>query len=137
MVGLLLGLLLAAPAPAKAASPKRSPKPAAAPQRPPLCAGDYADDDYEPGHLVLSKVLADPAADIALLKARKVLPILPYRIGRSTALRPGNLVQVRGFPLRAFPAVSVGKVVNPYTEDTEHGWSHSDLVVNGVLSGGT
>ena len=191
MVGLLLGLLLAAPAPAKAASPKRTPKPAAAPQRPPLCAGDYADavpaalaaqvldgvreqfvfavrntatyehvyygrdgklrrsyvrsvvhgtafayqvkdgetllvtnehvaerpdvtdddhpvdgvptgskkvreqlkivrnedDDYEPGHLVLSKVLADPAADIALLKARKVLPILPYRMGRSTPSR--------------------------------------------------
>src|SRR5438105_619322 len=240
MVGLLLGLLLAAPAPAKAASPKRSPKPAAAPQRPPLCAGDYADavpaalaaqvldgvreqfvfavrntatyehvyygrdgklrrsyvrsvvhgtafayqvkdgetllvtnehvaerpdvtdddhpvdgvptgskkvreqlkivrnedDDYEPGHLVLSKVLADPAADIALLKARKVLPILPYRMGRSTALRPGNLVQVRGFPLGAFPAVSVGKVVNPYTEDTEHGWSHSDFVVDALLSAG-
>jgi len=240
MVGLLLGLLLAAPAPAKAASPKRTPKPAAAPQRPPLCAGDYADavpaalaaqvldgvreqfvfavrntatyehvyygrdgklrrsyvrsvvhgtafayqvkdgetllvtnehvaerpdvtdddhpvdgvptgskkvreqlkivrnedDDYEPGHLVLSKVLADPAADIALLKARKVLPILPYRMGRSTALRPGNLVQVRGFPLGAFPAVSVGKVVNPYTEDTEHGWSHSDFVVDALLSAG-
>src|SRR5207237_3365516 len=94
------------------------------------------DDDYEPGHLVLSKVLADPAADIALLKARKVLPILPYRIGRSTALRPGNLVQVRGFPLGAFPAVSVGNVVNPYTEDTEHGWSHSDFVVDGLLSAG-
>jgi len=26
-------------------------------------------------------------------------PVLPYRLGRSAALRPGNLVQVRGFPL--------------------------------------
>src|SRR5262249_36600222 len=85
------------------------------------------EDDYEPGPLALSKVPSDPASDIAIVKAHKLLPLMPFRVGRSSALRPGNLVQVRGFPLGAFSAVSVGKVVNPYTEDTEKGWSHSDF----------
>jgi serine protease Do len=94
------------------------------------------DDDYEPGHVALSKVLSDAAADIAIVKAHKLLPLMPFRFGRSSALRPGNLVQVRGFPLGAFSAVSVGKVVNPYTEDTEKGWSHSDFVIDALLSAG-
>jgi serine protease Do len=94
------------------------------------------DDDYEPGHVPLAKVLSDPAADIAIVKARKRLPMMPFRIGRSSALRPGNLVQVRGFPLGAFAAVNTGKVVNPYTPDTEHGWSHSDFVIDALLSAG-
>jgi serine protease Do len=94
------------------------------------------DDDYEPGHVALAKVLSDAAADIAIVKAHKLLPPMPFRFGRSSALRPGNLVQVRGFPLGAFSAVSVGKVVNPYTEDTEKGWSHSDFVIDALLSAG-
>jgi serine protease Do len=94
------------------------------------------EDDYEPGHVALKLALSDSAADIAIVKARKILPVMPFRIGRSSALRPGNLVQVRGFPLGAFAAVSVGKVVNPYTEDTERGWSHSDFVVDALLSAG-
>src|SRR6266481_3635797 len=69
------------------------------------------DDDYEPGHVALAQVL-------------------------SGALRAGNLVQVRGFPLGAFSALSMGKVVNPYTEDTEKGWSHSDFVIDALLSAG-
>src|SRR3954464_11853698 len=94
------------------------------------------EDDYEPGHVQLKLALSDSAADISIVKARKVLPVMPFRIGRSSALRPGNLVQVRGFPLGAFAAVNVGKVVNPYTEDTERGWSHSDFVVDALLSSG-
>src|ERR1700674_4778613 len=54
-------------------------------------------DDYEPGHVPLLRVLSDPQADIAVLKARKQLGVMPWRIGRSASLRPGNLVQVRGF----------------------------------------
>jgi serine protease Do len=30
----------------------------------------------------------------------------------------------------------MGKVVNPYTEDTEKGWSHSDFVIDALLSAG-
>jgi S1-C subfamily serine protease len=93
-------------------------------------------DDYEPGHVLLIKVLSDAQADIAVLKARKQLAVMPYRIGRSSALRPGNLVQVRGFPLGAFAAVNTGKVLNPMTHDSERGWSHSDFMIDALLSSG-
>src|SRR5207245_10131144 len=78
-------------------------------------------DDYEPGHIVLAKLLSDPQADIAVLKARKQLGVMPHRIGRSSALRPGHLVQVRGFPLGAFQELNTGKVVNQMTLDTTRG----------------
>src|SRR5438874_11313125 len=93
-------------------------------------------DDYEPGHIVLAKVLSAPQADIAVLKARKQLGVMPYRIGRSSALRSGNLVQVRGFPLGAFQALNTGKVVNPMTLDTERGWNHADFMVDALLAAG-
>src|SRR5436190_942570 len=93
-------------------------------------------DDYEPGHVALAKLLSDTQADIAVLKTRKQLPVMPYRLGRSAALRPGNLVQVRGFPLGAFAAVNTGKVLNPMTHDTERGWNHTDFVVDALLNSG-
>lgn len=93
-------------------------------------------DDYEPGHVPLVKVLADPQADIAVLKAKKPMGVMPFRIGRSAALRPGNLVQVRGFPLGAFAALNTGKVLNPMTVDSERGWNHTDFVVDALLNSG-
>src|SRR5205085_263098 len=93
-------------------------------------------DDYEPGHVALVKVLSDPQADVAVLKARKTLGVMPYRLGRSASLRPGNLVQVRGFPLGAFAALNTGKVLNPLTSDTERGWNHNDFVVDALLNSG-
>jgi serine protease Do len=93
-------------------------------------------DDYEPGHVLLARVLSDPAADIAVLKAKKVLPAMPFHLGRSSQLRAGNLVQVRGFPLGAFAALNTGKVLNPFTEDTEKGWMHADFVIDALLSSG-
>jgi S1-C subfamily serine protease len=93
-------------------------------------------DDYEPGHVPLAKLLSDTQADIAVLKTRKQLPVMPYRLGRSAALRPGNLVQVRGFPLGAFAAVNTGKVLNPMTHDTERGWNHVDFMIDALLASG-
>ena len=93
-------------------------------------------DDYEPGHVALQRLLSDPQADIAVLKAKKQLGVMPYRIGRSASLRPGNLVQVRGFPLGAFAALNTGKVLNPLTIDSERGWNHSDFVVDALLNSG-
>src|SRR6266436_3282548 len=93
-------------------------------------------DDYEPGHVPLVKLLSDTQADIAVLKARKALPVMPYRIGRSAALRPGNVVQVRGFPLGAFAALNTGKVVNPLTHDSERGWNHADFMIDALLASG-
>src|SRR5438105_1443770 len=93
-------------------------------------------DDYEPGHVALTKLLSDPQADIAVLKARKQLGVMPYRIGRSSALRSGNLVYVRGFPLGAFAALNAGKVVRAMTLDTERGWNHADFMVDALLAAG-
>jgi S1-C subfamily serine protease len=93
-------------------------------------------DDYEPGHVPLFKLLSDPQADIAVLKARKVLAVMPYRIGRSGALRAGNLVQVRGFPLGAFAALNSGKVINPSTVDSERAWNHVDFMIDALLAAG-
>src|SRR5262245_51322717 len=52
-------------------------------------------DDFEPGHLPLVRVAADARLDAAILKANQALAALPYRIGKSSALRQGNAVQVR------------------------------------------
>jgi len=93
-------------------------------------------DDYEPGHTPLTKLLSDPQADIAVLKARKVMTVMPYRVGRSGALRSGNLVQVRGFPLGAFAALNSGKVINPSTVDSERAWNHVDFMVDALLAQG-
>src|SRR4051812_16504103 len=93
-------------------------------------------DDYEPGHVVLTKLMSDTQADVAVLKARKQLAVMPYRIGRSAALRPGNLVQVRGFPLGAFAAMNTGKVINPMMHDTERGWNHADFMIDALLAAG-
>lgn len=93
-------------------------------------------DDYEPGHLALKLVAFDPQLDAAILKAPRALTALPYRIGKSAALRQGNAVQVRGFPLGLMHAVNTGKVVNPYDRDQEQGWEHTDFVIDAILSEG-
>lgn len=93
-------------------------------------------DEYDTGHVTLSRVAADPRLDAAILKAGQPLTVLPYRIGRSAALRQGNAVQVRGFPLGLLHAVNTGKVVNPYDRDVEQGWDHTDFVIDALLSEG-
>jgi serine protease Do len=93
-------------------------------------------DDFEPGQIVLQRVAVDPLLDAAILKAAQKLTVLPYKIGRSAALRQGNAVLVRGFPLGVMQAVSSGKVVNPYDRDQEQGWDHVDFVIDALLSEG-
>ncbi len=61
---------------------------------------------------------------------------MPYKIGKSAALRQGNAVEVRGFPLGVMQAVSGGKVVNPYDRDQEQGWDHVDFVIDALLAEG-
>ena len=78
----------------------------------------------------------DPLLDAAILKASQKLTVLPYKIGKSAALRQGNAVIVRGFPLGVMQAVSSGKVVNPYDRDQEQGWDHVDFVIDALLSEG-
>src|SRR2546422_11101212 len=93
-------------------------------------------DDYEPGHVPLTKLLVDAQADVAVLKARQLLPVMPCRIGRSGALRAGTLVHVRGCPVGACAALNTGKVLNPLTQDTERGWNHVDFMIDALLASG-
>jgi len=46
------------------------------------------------------------------------------------------VVDVRGFPLGAFKATNVGKVVSTYDHDDEKDWDHVDFVVDAQLSPG-
>ena len=93
-------------------------------------------DDFEPGQVALQRVAVDPLLDAAILKANQKLTVIPFRIGKSAALRQGNVVEVRGFPLGVMQAVSSGKVVNPYDRDQEQGWDHVDFVIDALLSEG-
>jgi serine protease Do len=61
---------------------------------------------------------------------------LPWKIGRSAGIRERNVVDVRGFPLGAFHATNVGKVVSAYDHDDEKDWDHDDFVVDALLSPG-
>ncbi len=93
-------------------------------------------DDFEPGQIALTRVAVDPLLDAAVLKATQKLTVIPYKIGKSAALRQGNAVEVRGFPLGVMQAVSSGKVVNPYDRDQEQGWDHVDFVIDALLAEG-
>jgi serine protease Do len=92
---------------------------------------DYADDD-----IPLTRVVVDPALDVAVLRAHAKLAIIPWRIGKSAALAARNVVQVKGFPLGEFQATNVGKVVSPYDHDTQGSRNHDDFVVDALLSSG-
>ena len=92
--------------------------------------------EEEANQIPLKLVASDPRLDAAILKAPQPLTVLPHRIGKSAALRQGNAVEVRGFPLGLLHAVNTGKVVNPYDVDLEQGWDHVDFVIDALLSEG-
>jgi S1-C subfamily serine protease len=93
-------------------------------------------DDFEAGQIPLTRVAVDPLLDVAILKANQKLVVVPYKIGKSAALRQGDAVEVRGFPLGDMQAVSSGKIVNPYDRDQEQGWDHVDFVIDAILAEG-
>jgi serine protease Do len=93
-------------------------------------------DDDEATQIPLTKVATDEALDVAVLKTRHPLRLMPYRIGRSSALRVGNIVQVRGYPLGAFAAANAGRVISTGQLDRERAWSHEDFAVDALLNAG-
>ena len=90
----------------------------------------------------LTRVAVDLATDSAVLRARwpqkaqkptdPTIEVMPYKIGRSADLHVGNFVYVRGYPLGAFQAVNVGRVTNPFDDDREGHWNHSDFIVDAL-----
>jgi len=84
----------------------------------------------------VARVVTDPQLDVAVLKAHSDLHVMPWKIGRSSAIRERNAVEVRGFPLGAFRATSLGKVISEHDHDDYGEWDHDDFVVDALLSAG-
>jgi len=97
---------------------------------------DGESDEYERDDVALTKVVADPQLDVAILKAKVPLPVMPWKIGHSSALHDRDVVDVRGFPLGAFKANNVGKVISAYDHDDDKDWDHDDFVIDALLSPG-
>jgi serine protease Do len=97
---------------------------------------DNEDDNYERDDVPVARVVADVQLDAAILRAHATLPLMPWKIGRSGALRERNVVEVRGFPLGAFAATNVGKVISARDHDDYKDWDHDDFVVDALLSPG-
>ena len=93
-------------------------------------------DDYAADDIPLTRVVADPGLDVAVLRAHAKLEIIPWRIGKSAALVSRNAVQVKGFPLGEFQATNVGKVVTPYDHDVQGDRNHDDFVIDALLTSG-
>jgi S1-C subfamily serine protease len=93
-------------------------------------------DAYDRDDIPLTSVVADPQLDIAVLRAKTALPVLPWRIGHSAGLRERNVVDVRGFPLGVLRANNVGKVVSALDHDEQRDWNHDDFVIDALLSHG-
>jgi Trypsin-like peptidase domain len=92
---------------------------------------DYADDD-----IALTRVVVDPALDIAVLRAKQNLQIMPWKVGHSSGIGARNAVEVKGFPLGAFRATNIGKVISAYDHDDYGSWDHDDFVVDALLTHG-
>ncbi|MBL8953903.1 MAG: trypsin-like peptidase domain-containing protein [Myxococcaceae bacterium] len=94
-------------------------------------------DDYEADDVPLVRVVSDAALDLSIVKAKSTsLNIMPWRFGKSAALRERNVVDVRGYPLGAFKATNLGAVISTYDHDDYKEWDHDDFVIDARLSQG-
>ena len=93
-------------------------------------------DDYPGDDISLERVVVDGPLDIAILRAHAKLQVIPWKIGSSVQLEPRDLVEVKGFPLGAFRATNVGKVISAHDHDDFREWDHDDFVVDALLSQG-
>jgi S1-C subfamily serine protease len=101
-----------------------------------LALVDNEHDDYPRDDAPVTVVVTDPPLDVAILRAHISLQVMPWKIGRSAELRERNVVEVRGFPLGAFRATNIGKVVSAHDHDDYGDWDHDDFVVDALLSAG-
>lgn len=97
---------------------------------------DSDHDDYAADDIPLTRVVADVALDVAVLRAHKRLEILPWKIGSNAGLIARDAVEVRGFPLGEFQATNVGKVISAYDHDEQGKWNHDDFVIDALLTSG-
>lgn len=93
-------------------------------------------DTYTADDIPLERVAVDPALDIAILRAPKALPVIPWKIGKSAALSARDVVEVRGFPLGRFRATNTGKVISTHDHDDSGVRDHDDFVIDALLAPG-
>jgi S1-C subfamily serine protease len=97
---------------------------------------DNEHDEYPRDDVSATVVVTDSALDVAILRAHGPLQVMPWKIGRSADLRERNVVEVRGFPLGAFRATNIGKVISAHDHDDYGDWDHDDFVIDALLSSG-
>jgi len=97
---------------------------------------DNDHDHYAADDIPLTRVVDDPQLDLAVLRARTKLEIIPWKIGRSSGLAARDVVEVKGFPLGEFRATNIGKVVSPHDHDDYGDWDHDDFIIDALLSEG-
>jgi serine protease Do len=97
---------------------------------------DDEQDSYGRDDVPVSLVVTDPQLDVAVLRAHAPLQLMKWKVGNSAALRERDVVEVRGFPLGAFRATNVGKVIVAHDHDDEGFWNHDDFVTDALLSSG-
>ncbi|NPD23841.1 serine protease [Corallococcus sp. AB004] len=93
-------------------------------------------DHYDRDDVPLSKAVVDPQLDLAVIKSKAPLTVMPWKVGRSAAVRERDVVDVRGFPLGVFNATNMGKVISAYDRDEYKEWYHDDFVIDALLSQG-
>ncbi|NRD52723.1 serine protease [Corallococcus sp. AB030] len=93
-------------------------------------------DHYDRDDVPLSKAVVDPQLDLAVIKSKTPLTVMPWKVGRSAAVRERDVVDVRGFPLGVFNATNMGKVISAYDRDEYKEWYHDDFVIDALLSQG-
>jgi serine protease Do len=101
-----------------------------------LALVDGEHDTFAGDDVAVTRVVTDPGLDVAVLKAHGDLQVMPWKIGRSAGIRERNLVEVRGFPLGAFRATNIGKIVSAHDHDDFGDWDHDDFIVDALLSRG-
>jgi serine protease Do len=101
-----------------------------------LALVDNEHDDYPRDDVTATVLVTDPQLDVAILRAHALLQVMPWKVGHSADLRERNVVEVRGFPLGAFRATNIGKVVSAHDHDDCGDWDHDDFVIDALLSSG-
>ncbi|HET9622691.1 MAG TPA: serine protease [Kofleriaceae bacterium] len=93
-------------------------------------------DDYAADDIPLARVVSDPVLDIAIVRAKQKLEIIPWKVGKSATLTARNVVEVKGFPLGEFRATNIGKVISAYDHDVQGERNHDDFVIDALLTSG-
>jgi serine protease Do len=93
-------------------------------------------DTYAADDIPLSLAVTDPTLDFAILRAHQRLPVMPWKIGTSSAITTRDVVEIKGFPLGELAATNVGKVTSPFDHDEQGEWNHDDFVVDALVSSG-